>query len=91
MAQATPFVGRRAEASVLSATFDGTGHGVVLVTGDAGIGKSRLVAEVIAALPDVLVLAGAALPLSESLPYGPSWTRWRRSVRVRGGRSWTAL
>ena len=71
MAQTTPFVGRRAEATVLSAAFDGTGHEVVLVTGDAGIGKSRLVAEVIAALPDVLVLAGAALPLSESLPYGP--------------------
>jgi predicted ATPase len=71
MAQTTPFVGRLAEATVLSAAFDGTGHGVVLVTGDAGIGKSRLVAEVIAALPGVLVLAGAALPLSESLPYGP--------------------
>ncbi len=30
-----------------------------------------MVAEVLAAVPDVLVLSGASLPLSESLPYGP--------------------
>ena len=51
MAGTTPFVGRRGEATVLSAAFDGTGHEVVLVTGDAGIGKNRLLAEVIAAAP----------------------------------------
>jgi DNA-binding CsgD family transcriptional regulator len=43
---------------------------VAVITGDAGIGKTRLLAEAIRACPDVLVLAGACLPMSESLPYG---------------------
>ena len=41
-----------------------------MVTGDAGIGKTRLLAEAAGPAPDVLVLAGGCLPLSESLPYG---------------------
>lgn len=45
----------------------------VLVTGDAGIGKTALIYEAIAGLPgDVIVLSGAALPLhSIEIPYQP--------------------
>ena len=43
---------------------------VAVVTGDAGMGKTRLVTEVVHATPEVQVLSGACLPLSVSLPYG---------------------
>ncbi len=66
------FVGRSGEFERLSQMLRGEPGGATaaVVTGDAGIGKTRLLAEVIQATPDVLVLAGGCLPLSESLPYG---------------------
>jgi DNA-binding CsgD family transcriptional regulator len=68
----TAFVGRHGELERLAGVLRGdTGSaGAILVTGDAGIGKSRLLAEAAAATPDVAVLTGSCLPLSESLPYG---------------------
>ncbi len=68
----TAFVGRHGELERLAGVLRGdTGSaGAILVTGDAGIGKSRLLAEAAAAIPDVAVLTGSCLPLSESLPYG---------------------
>ena len=68
----TAFVGRRGELDRLGRVLRGDPGAapVAVVTGDAGIGKTRLLAEVVRASPDVLVLAGACLPLSESLPYG---------------------
>lgn len=68
----TAFVGRGDEMVRLGRVLRGDPDAapVAVVTGDAGIGKTRLLAEVLRASPHVLVLAGACLPLSESLPYG---------------------
>ena len=68
----TTFVGRQGELERLGQVLRGDPDvgPVAVVTGDAGIGKTRLLAEALRAAPDVLVLAGACLPLSESLPYG---------------------
>jgi DNA-binding CsgD family transcriptional regulator len=66
------FVGRQGERERLASVLrgDSGSAGAALVTGDAGIGKSRLLAEVARSVPDVAVLVGSCLPMSESLPYG---------------------
>ena len=68
----TLFVGRDGERERLAGVLRGDpgSAAAALVTGDAGIGKSRLLAEVARAVPDVAVLTGSCLPMSESLPYG---------------------
>jgi len=44
----------------------------VVVSGEAGIGKTRLVGELVAGVPDaVRVLRGGCVPLAEELPYAP--------------------
>src|SRR4249920_3372567 len=81
------FVGRRAELAGLEAAIDAAADGqpsLTLVDGEAGIGKSRLIAELVASVradgrqpaddrgPDALVLAGSCVPLGDSgLPFGP--------------------
>ncbi|MGW8986329.1 helix-turn-helix transcriptional regulator [Streptomyces parvus] len=81
------FVGRSAELATLQEGFAGTEDRrsrVVLVTGDTGVGKSRLVAEFLAGLvpdsrdgtehDDSLLLRGGCLPRhGELLPYAPLW------------------
>ncbi|MFJ1709155.1 ATP-binding protein [Kitasatospora sp. NPDC088346] len=67
------FVGRGEELRALAAAL-GAGPAVVLVEGEAGIGKSRLVSEALAALgPDdgIPVLRGWCHPLREPAPFGP--------------------
>ena len=70
------FVGRRVELDRLAAALDDARLGqprVVLVGGEAGVGKTRLVRELerLAATADVRVLEGACLPLGgEGRPYG---------------------
>ena len=72
----TTLVGRDAEVNTidehLDAAFRGRG-GVVLVAGEAGIGKSRLVAEVSERMRQRggAVLSGAAYEQEGRLPYGP--------------------
>ena len=72
----TTLVGRDAEVNAidehLDAAFRGRG-GVVLVAGEAGIGKSRLVAEVSDRMRQRggAVLGGAAYEQEGRLPYGP--------------------
>jgi len=71
------FVGRHAEVASLCAAVDRLGSGApaaVLVGGEAGVGKSRLVAEMTAhaMAGGVRVLNGACVALgAESLPYAP--------------------
>ncbi len=71
-----PMVGREAELGRLQQAFaqtvrDGSCHLFTLL-GSAGVGKSRLVAEFLAALGDgTTVLAGRCLPYGESITYWP--------------------
>ncbi|RAY16627.1 LuxR family transcriptional regulator [Actinomadura craniellae] len=69
-------IGRRAELSELLGAFDRatTGHAVtVLVGGDAGIGKTRLINELTATVRDRggTVLTGQCAELGDTIPYLP--------------------
>ncbi|GAA2740878.1 ATP-binding protein [Kitasatospora cinereorecta] len=64
------FVGRDRELELLVAVLSRPPT-VVLVEGEAGIGKSRLVREAAAALTDRPVLTGFCHPLREPHPFGP--------------------
>src|SRR6266550_9400066 len=69
-------VGRTAELTALRLLIDRTRSGqgqVVLVCGEAGIGKSRLVAEAktYATAQDFLLLQGQCFPTDRSCPYAP--------------------
>ncbi|WP_237102019.1 AAA family ATPase [Nonomuraea sp. MG754425] len=83
------FIGRGEELSALAAALDtavGQGPAVALVAGEAGIGKSRLLAEFARSLgPAVRVVEGACAELgSDGLPYAPFVTVLRRLIRVEG-------
>ena len=62
-----PFAGRRRELSDLRAALAGRSR-LVLVAGDAGIGKTRFVTE---GLREARSVWGACLPLAEKLPFLP--------------------
>ncbi|MFF7590686.1 ATP-binding protein [Kitasatospora purpeofusca] len=66
------FVGRDRELRALLGALSAP-PAVVLVEGEAGIGKSRLVAEASAVLraDGIVVVTGGCHPLREPLPYGP--------------------
>src|SRR3954451_22545306 len=78
-------VGREAEIAALTDALDraraGTG-GLVLVAGDAGLGKPRLADELAARSTDALVLRGAASN-SAPTPYGPITAALRSHLRSR--------
>jgi class 3 adenylate cyclase/tetratricopeptide (TPR) repeat protein len=72
----SPLVGRDDELDVLRTAFDGAASGpacrVVTVVGEAGMGKSRLVNELIDGLGDrATVLQGRCLPYGEGLTFWP--------------------
>ncbi len=69
-------VGRRAEIQALESALAGAlagQGGCAVITGEAGIGKSRLMRELarLAAARQVLVVMGRAVPASASAPYRP--------------------
>ena len=64
------FVGRERELSGLRAALGGDTR-LLLVTGDAGVGKTRFVAEGLAAAGRPAPAWGACLPLAEKLPLLP--------------------
>jgi class 3 adenylate cyclase/tetratricopeptide (TPR) repeat protein len=73
-----PFVGRAAELSILKAVTKTVASGrsaIVAVSGEAGIGKSRLLGEAIAGLvnafPDTFLLEGACAPYGETNVWWP--------------------
>jgi predicted ATPase len=66
-------------------------HTALLVIGEAGVGKSRLVAAAAASVPPgVLVVSGWCLPFSESVPFLPIADVLRALDDVDGGRLVTA-
>ena len=71
---ATPFVGRQDELDRLRAALSratvGAG-GLVELVGEAGIGKSRLISELLDSSPPVTVLTGACRPYDATTPYFP--------------------
>lgn len=71
---ASPLVGRAAEFARLGegvqAVLDGRGQ-IVSIIGEAGIGKSRLIAEAAAASPQLRWLEGRCLSYAGAIPYFP--------------------
>lgn len=69
-----PLVGREPEVAALEGALSGARAGrggVVLVRGEAGVGKSRLVKEVLGRADDALVLEGSCRPGGLGTPYLP--------------------
>ena len=70
-----PFIGRDEEIAMLDAVASRAAreHVAQLVTlfGQAGVGKSRLIAELLGRLPDARVLQGRCLPYGEGITYFP--------------------
>ncbi|MGN6333421.1 MAG: helix-turn-helix transcriptional regulator [Motilibacteraceae bacterium] len=91
------FAGRHGELAVLGAALERARDGdpgVVLVTGEAGIGKSRLVEEAAAAAraAGARVLTGACVDLGEdALPHAPLVAALRDVVRADGAGAVAAL
>ena len=86
---ASELVGREAESALLRGRFDAArsgGPAAVLITGEAGIGKSRLVQEFIAGVAgEADVLVGRCVDLGgAATPYGPVLELLRGLIAVRG-------
>ncbi len=71
---ALPYLGRERAMEVVAAALDAVrqGHGGVLeVSGDVGIGKTRLLRESLAGLDDLAVMSARAEPYGSATPYRP--------------------
>jgi predicted ATPase len=86
MAGAGVFVGREGELSRLQSALAEPAR-LVLVVGDAGIGKTRFVSEGLAraAASEISVISGSCLPLAEKLPLLPVADALAELSRVDGG------
>jgi predicted ATPase len=85
------FIGRERELSRLQAALAGRVR-LVLVVGDAGIGKTRFVGEGLrrAAATGMLTVGGGCLPLAEKLPLLPLADALDELSRLDGGRPFEA-
>jgi len=80
---AGPYVGRARElAAVAKLLADDERTGVVLVGGEAGLGKTRLVEEILAAHPGIDVVRGGAVPRSTPVRFEMIRTAVEPSVRA---------
>ncbi len=71
---ALPFIGRQTEIATLEQAYRGAAAGfgrLVLVTGEAGIGKTRLLQEYLALHPDLIGLQSACYELDSMAPFAP--------------------
>jgi DNA-binding CsgD family transcriptional regulator/tetratricopeptide (TPR) repeat protein len=87
VAGALPLVGRRVELTLLTEVLTrGSASRAVVLVGEAGVGKTRLVAEAIrrARAAGGTVLAGNCLPLTDSVPFLPVTEALRTLGRVDG-------
>jgi hypothetical protein len=86
MAGTGAFVGREGELSRLQSAL-AERAGLVLVVGDAGIGKTRFVSEGLAqaAASGMSVISGGCLPLAEKLPLLPVADALGQLSRLGGG------
>ena len=93
------FVGRTTELAILNEEADAVAAGggrSILLVGEAGIGKSRLVAEVIGSRirREAIVTHGRCRHIGELLPYAPLREvlgQFASTVLRMGGSTWTAL
>jgi DNA-binding CsgD family transcriptional regulator/tetratricopeptide (TPR) repeat protein len=88
MSAEAPFIGRGAALNALNGAYEQActlRSTVVLVAGEAGVGKSRLVQEFVACLGDARVVTGACLELGDGAPaYGPFTAALRALAREVG-------
>jgi len=82
--------GRSRELSTLTDAFSAAckGHaGAVLIGGDAGVGKTKLVGELVrqARRADAVVLTGSAIDIADAPPFWPVLSALRTAVRSRPG------
>lgn len=71
---ALPFIGRKNEIATLERVYEQARSGMgrlVLVTGEAGIGKTRLLQEYLALHPDISNLNSACYELESMVPFAP--------------------
>lgn len=89
-ARVVPLVGREADRAALIELHRGVGPdgGVALIEGEAGIGKTRLAEELVAAARGAAVLAGRAHQEESALAFGPMVEALRGRLREDGG--WVA-
>src|SRR4051794_15800994 len=81
---AARIAGRVSELVVLRRHLE-SGSGLLLVAGEAGIGKTRLVEAAASQATDVFVASGACLPLSEQVPLLPITDALRDLFEADGG------
>jgi len=83
-----PLVGREEALGQLERVYAGVqmGHGrIVLISGEPGVGKSRLMQDLATRLQgEVLVLAGAGYPGAQMMPYQPLVEALRPALSVQG-------
>lgn len=90
-----PMVGRVDDLAALTSALDDARQGrarVLLVGGEAGIGKTRLVEELITTADDVTALVGGCVDLGDdALPFAPFATALREPMRAAGVDNLVAL